>query len=83
MMKPKQPFTQRYADNTSMAALHTYKIHEKKMESPICQALPPFTCNYKVFGLRGIFILLNFYLANESSLPFIELNLNHSTIKYY
>jgi hypothetical protein len=64
-----------------MAALHTYKICEKKIKAPIQPALPPFTCNYKVFALCGIFILLNFYLANESSLSFVEINLNHSPIK--
>jgi hypothetical protein len=73
-----------------VAAIHKWKpyIHmsstrKKKMEAPIYQTLAPFTCNYKVFGLRGVFILLNFYLSNERKSPYIASPFNNFSIKYY
>jgi hypothetical protein len=49
---------------TKIWQLYIYmrSVRKKKMEAPIRLTLPPFTYNSKVFGLRGIFILLNFYL---------------------
>jgi hypothetical protein len=68
-----------------MAALHINSTYRKEDNGSInlSRALSPLPAKNIVLGLWGFSPPHQSTFANESSLPFIDFNHNHSTIKYY